>query len=208
MKEFMDFATDDARCYWIETYVGVKKDDHYEAYYIDDVQWSGKKKDNMFFMHRGDDVYQTTLNDPDLISYVPELGMKQIGDQACYFTKAAARQWKKGLRTGQYNSKYVNYMYDMDRYCNMHNVEIQSRDNMFNPTHCDLSDALQLLRGKSSIALSTNFAIAKHPRSNDPVLCYREELVGKVIKGELYLLKEYDELSGSLTDEVGECHAM
>lgn len=209
MNEFIDFRPDDVRAYWMETYVGVKKDDQVKAYYVTDAVWSDDKGDNALYMSREDDQIKMYLNDPNLISYVPELGMKQINKRACYFTKAARRQWKKGLRTGQYNSKFIDFRRDNYAGCNMMRISSESRDSMFNPAHCELADALMLLcAGYDSIALSVNFAIANHPRSFDPILCYREDIVGKVTKGELYLLEEYSELSGSLTDEVGECHVI
>jgi hypothetical protein len=206
MKEFMDFNVDDARQYWNETWVGIEGEGHVKAYYVDYL--SEDEGDIMFRVYRDERAAHIHLNDPKLISYVPELGMKQVGNQACYLTKAAARQWKKGLRNGQFTSKFINYEAAQFHNCSIRGMATEDRDGLFNKTHCLLEDALQMLPDHYSVALSSNFALARHPRSHEPVLNHRHELVGKVIKGELYLLKEYSELIGTLTDEVGECHVM
>ncbi len=181
--DYLDYHEDDVRSFWQGTYVGLRDNNVVQAWYVSEVFTSPVTHKVSLLLHRGHESKKIGLNNPNLISHLPDVGMVQLGKNSAFSSYKAARQWKKGLRLSalDFDPVCCNLSaHDISRHFS-HNAE--AMDSFYSHEYKSIREAVKLINreGYNSVALSKNLSVASVPEYRQLILCYREDIIGAVI---------------------------
>lgn len=204
------WSREDLITYFQSTYVGIQEEDGIKALKINDVVDLTDQKVKAFCGVVGRHSIAIPINSESLKIVVPESTFVNCCKQTVYCSRRTERQYKKGIREGQFRVNVVSagdVLNEGDG--NLLQYPNFSRNivgGLVNPDFPIFEDALEeLYKGKSiSCAFDKHFAVAVKPDIEDVVLLYKGMICGKVLfGGKIELLDECTQLREKLIEIIG-----
>ena len=139
-------------------------------------------------------------SDPNLITNWPTLGVVQTGPYVSYvMTDSFDRQYKKGIRQRGLHVSVPAKREARALGVYMDHIELDSFTAMYNAQDISIEAALQRLDSMISVRINRNYFVTWKSGYKNPLLGYRDMIVGEVIDGGVNLLKPYQHLANGVS---------
>lgn len=143
-------------------------------------------------------------NDDRLVTDWPTLGVVQTGSYVSYvMTESFDRQYKKSIR-----NRGLNIVIPMEREVRAaellkDQLNLDDFTNMYNAEDITLSEALVQLENKLAVRVNRHFFLTWKSGYANPMIGYRDVIVGEVIDGVAKLFPSYKHLLSSVNKLTG-----